>query len=51
MYLVLAGPILGRARLEAAGRGVSLGSAATFADIARSEVVDGANTTSAAWPR
>ena len=51
MGLVFAGPILvalGRRRLGAA---LSFGSAAAFADIARSQVVPAPTTTSAASPR
>lgn len=43
MYLVLAGPILVALGSRRLGAVFSLGSAAAFADIARSEVVDGAN--------
>ena len=43
MYLVLAGPILVALGSRRLGAAFSLGSAAAFADIARSEVVDGAN--------
>jgi Zn-dependent M28 family amino/carboxypeptidase len=43
MYLVLAGPILVALGSRRLGAAFSLGSAAAFADIGRSEVVDGAN--------
>jgi acetylornithine deacetylase/succinyl-diaminopimelate desuccinylase-like protein len=43
MYLVLVGPILVALGSRRLGAALSLGSAAAFADIARSDVVDGAN--------